>query len=252
MLRRMLLLLTITLVLATPALAQNEPSNIRNAFLAGAGPGEFPLYQVGMDNSFVISDFNWTWFSTPALPAVRMEGLVEIAMQGQGGWAWQVLYATDNAGVVQANTSNVGAHWIGGVYCVPAADVVVRVTGIPANQAWRASMAGYIAPPIFVADAKRPSASADAARLSVFPNPAGARTASAVFTVPADGPVDVGVFDLQGRLVRTLLDGKISAGTHTFLWDGNDQAGEVVAGGVYFVRARGATFDTKRKVTLLP
>lgn len=49
--------------------------------------------------------------------------------------------------------------------------------------------------------------------------------------------VDLGVFDIDGRLVRQLETGVIDSGTGTARWDGNDSRGAMAARGVYFVRA---------------
>jgi hypothetical protein len=49
--------------------------------------------------------------------------------------------------------------------------------------------------------------------LSVFPNPFNP-VAQVAFTLPAAGPVELLVYDLKGRLLRTLLDGTMTAGSH--------------------------------------
>lgn len=49
----------------------------------------------------------------------------------------------------------------------------------------------------------------------------------------------VAIYDVQGRLVRTLLDGT-AAGAHTLTWDGRDASGRRTGAGVYFVRASAA------------
>jgi hypothetical protein len=43
-------------------------------------------------------------------------------------------------------------------------------------------------------------------------------------------------FPLTGRLVRTVAQGTYAAGHRTALWDGRDEAGRAVAGGVYVAR----------------
>jgi len=50
-------------------------------------------------------------------------------------------------------------------------------------------------------------------------------------------PVDIGVYDLAGRLVRTLVTGPASAGNHVATWDGRDEQGARMKNGVYFIRA---------------
>ncbi|MFQ5571122.1 MAG: PQQ-dependent sugar dehydrogenase, partial [Rhodothermales bacterium] len=48
--------------------------------------------------------------------------------------------------------------------------------------------------------------------------------------------VELAVYDVLGRCVRTLVSGRQVAGTHTTRWDGRSESGARVAGGVYFSR----------------
>ena len=66
--------------------------------------------------------------------------------------------------------------------------------------------------------------------------------------VPQAGPGSVRVFDVHGRVVRTLRAGAIEAGVHAVRWDGRDDAGHVVAAGVYFVRLSMPQGQAVRKV----
>src|SRR5262245_43268663 len=54
--------------------------------------------------------------------------------------------------------------------------------------------------------------------------------------LPSPSGVDAGIYDLAGRLVRSLRSGSLSAGRHTLSWDGKDESGRSVAAGVYFAR----------------
>ncbi len=87
-----------------------------------------------------------------------------------------------------------------------------------------------------------------------FPNPFNPSTTIG-FTVPPTGEgervaVTVHVFDVRGRLVRTLLDGKRPAGSHRIHWDGRGNRGEPVPSGVYFYRVTAADAEATRKMTL--
>jgi hypothetical protein len=50
------------------------------------------------------------------------------------------------------------------------------------------------------------------------------------------GRVQVSIYDVAGRRVRTLADRVFPAGEHTLQWDGTDDAGAKAARGVYFIR----------------
>lgn len=69
----------------------------------------------------------------------------------------------------------------------------------------------------------------------VAPNPFNPRTVVA-FSVPSTGAATLGIYDVRGRLVRTLVDGFLAAGTHEATWDGTDDAGRAQAAGTYLAR----------------
>jgi flagellar hook assembly protein FlgD len=58
------------------------------------------------------------------------------------------------------------------------------------------------------------------------------------FTMPVAGPVDLAIYDAQGRRVRQLFKGRLPAGTHGNTWDGRDPNGSFMPNGVYFLRLR--------------
>jgi hypothetical protein len=63
------------------------------------------------------------------------------------------------------------------------------------------------------------------------------------------GRVSLRIYDLQGRVVRVLVDDRQSRQRHTVGWDGRDAAGREVASGVYFYRLEtGAGIETRRMV----
>jgi len=89
-----------------------------------------------------------------------------------------------------------------------------------------------------------------AVELSVAPSPFSARAVIA-YAVPKAGPVSVDVVDATGRVVRSVTSGTSAAGRFTKTWDGRDDAGRVVAAGVYVVRLRaGAKTASARLVRL--
>jgi len=65
------------------------------------------------------------------------------------------------------------------------------------------------------------------------PSPFAAATRIA-FRLGVPGNVHISVFDARGALVRSLADGVFDAGDHEVAWDGRDDGGRTVAGGVYY------------------
>jgi hypothetical protein len=84
---------------------------------------------------------------------------------------------------------------------------------------------------------------------SVYPNPA--RRANIAFTLPLETQVDLGVFDVTGRRVATLVNGRLPAGEFSRAWSGRDASGKSVGAGVYFYRLRaGNDVRTVRAIML--
>jgi aminopeptidase N len=67
------------------------------------------------------------------------------------------------------------------------------------------------------------------------PNPFAASTAIR-FELARPQRIALRVFDIEGRMVRTLKMGRLPAGEHRVVWDGTDDLGTSVAPGVYFYR----------------
>jgi hypothetical protein len=70
---------------------------------------------------------------------------------------------------------------------------------------------------------------------SVFPNPFNPDTFFR-FTVETPAPVQLHIFNLNGQLVRTLVDDELAAGVHQKRWNGRDKNGHPVASGTYLYR----------------
>ncbi|MCD4777250.1 MAG: T9SS type A sorting domain-containing protein [Candidatus Aegiribacteria sp.] len=68
-----------------------------------------------------------------------------------------------------------------------------------------------------------------------YPNPFSAEAAIS-FSLPSAGRVNVIIYDMSGRAVRTLNDTEMQAAEHTLMWDGLDETGNAVGAGVYFCR----------------
>jgi len=89
------------------------------------------------------------------------------------------------------------------------------------------------------------------ASMTNTPNPFRDGTTIA-FELPEPSAVDLVVYDVGGRRVRELLDGeRLAAGPQTVPWDGRDDGGRRVAGGVYFVRADVGGRAQVRRITLV-
>jgi len=82
------------------------------------------------------------------------------------------------------------------------------------------------------------------------PNP-GRPNTTVHFSVPVATVVDLGIYNVLGQRVRTLLSQHLSAGEHRASWDGRDDAGEELPPGMYFVRVTQGTVTESRRLALV-
>jgi hypothetical protein len=83
-----------------------------------------------------------------------------------------------------------------------------------------------------------------------FPNPFNPKT-TIRFALAANEHVHLSVYDLGGRLVKTLVDEPMTADNHEVVWDGKDNGGARVASGVYFYKLVAGDFNATEKMVML-
>ncbi len=83
------------------------------------------------------------------------------------------------------------------------------------------------------------------------PNPLAGRTLFA-FELPVATPVSLGVFDLSGRRVASLIESEQPAGRHQIEWRATDASGVRIAAGLYFVQLTTPTRSLTHRIAVLP
>lgn len=83
-----------------------------------------------------------------------------------------------------------------------------------------------------------------------LPNPFTDRT-MIEYTIPVEGKVELGIYDVTGKLVRTLVNESQNVNYYRVFWNGTDNSGNRVASGVYFYKLTSGGFDTSQKMTFL-
>ncbi|MDI6808127.1 MAG: S8 family serine peptidase [Candidatus Eisenbacteria bacterium] len=90
--------------------------------------------------------------------------------------------------------------------------------------------------------------------ISVSPNPGRGKT---TFTLslredwPEDANVELTVYDVRGRFIKTLWEGSLRGAEKTVAWDGLDDGGRPVPVGVYVVKLSSGTLSRSAKTVLL-
>jgi hypothetical protein len=84
-----------------------------------------------------------------------------------------------------------------------------------------------------------------------YPNPFNPST-TIRFALQETGKVTVSVYDIQGRLVKSLVNNsEQSAGTYEVNWDGTDSNGNKVTSGIYFTKMSAGSFHQTHKMVLM-
>lgn len=128
-------------------------------------------------------------------------------------------------------------------------------TGTAPNNKWgygKADLLGALGTFTAVSEPSAPEQMPSSfALLSSFPNPFthsnGAQTAI-VYHLPQTAQVEIAIFDVMGRKVRTLLAGEVVAGKHALRWDGRNAQGRNVSAGIYFYKMQTGKFVQAQKL----
>lgn len=87
-------------------------------------------------------------------------------------------------------------------------------------------------------------------RLRSYPNPFNACT-NIIVTLERKSRVNVTLYDITGRPVRTLCNDVLPRGSNLIRWYGTNRDGQCVSSGVYFVKAASAGFERTTKIVLM-
>jgi len=83
-----------------------------------------------------------------------------------------------------------------------------------------------------------------------YPNPFNSSTVIS-YNVPVTSRVVLSIYNTEGRLVRTLVNGQSAPGSHNVIWNGLSNSGTAVATGIYVYRLQTGDFNAIRKMVYL-
>ena len=83
-----------------------------------------------------------------------------------------------------------------------------------------------------------------------YPNPFNPVT-SLRYDLPEDGLVNITIYDMMGRVVKTLVNGSQSAGNKSVQWKATNNRNEPVSAGLYFYMIQAGGFMKTKKMVLL-
>ncbi len=101
--------------------------------------------------------------------------------------------------------------------------------------------------------ADKPSSELNVGSLKLLPNAPNPfnRMTTVRYQITSPGSVSLRVYNVAGQVVRTLVSGSKSAGAHSASWDGRDDRGRALPGGVYFARLATSQGSQTVKLTML-
>jgi sporulation protein YlmC with PRC-barrel domain len=88
-------------------------------------------------------------------------------------------------------------------------------------------------------------------KINNYPNPFNPNT-NINFTIFEDNNLfKLEIFDIKGKKVKTLFQGKLASGSHNFTWNGLNENNKLVSSGVYFINLKTDNDNFVKKIVLL-
>lgn len=167
----------------------------------------------------------------------RNDGASFDYIAGWDGIGWEVLGSGVYGGDVKALQVFKDSLYVGGGFLSADGQPSARIAklwidpvGVPMDE-------GGVVPENFVLHQNHP-------------NPFNAST-TIRFSLKTGGTAELGIYNILGQLISVYRESNLQPGTYSFEWDGRDQAGIEIPGGVYLYRLTSGAFSETRKMTVL-
>ncbi len=191
-------------------------------------------------------------YSAEGIPGGMLGAVSSINYDNGSHGSYNVVYPdaliATNGSVNAVRYLNVTSHSIGGVsfegvFPNGSAPGKLVYLGFPFETIYPAATRSAVMAQVLAFLSLDPSATqpddpilpSDVALLQNYPNPFNASTLLRI-GIPEAARVELQIFDIQGKLVRTLINDQLTAGWHERRWDGRNGGGETMATGLYLAR----------------
>ncbi len=84
-----------------------------------------------------------------------------------------------------------------------------------------------------------------------YPNPFNPETVIKLAVKADNTPVSINIYNIKGQLVKSLVNGTVESGNHSFVWSGNDNSNRPVSSGVYFYNVKLGELNETHKMIML-
>ena len=88
-------------------------------------------------------------------------------------------------------------------------------------------------------------------QLSNYPNPFNPTT-TIEFSIQNESNIDLSIFNIKGQKIKTLTQNQFTKGSHSIIWNGNDESGNLLKSGIYYyiLKVNGKTEVVKKCLLL--
>ena len=83
-----------------------------------------------------------------------------------------------------------------------------------------------------------------------YPNPFNPTT-TINYTLKENGKVSLNIYNIKGQKVKQLVSDHLSAGQHSVVWNGTDQANKPVSSGIYFYKMKTDNYEETKRMVLI-
>jgi hypothetical protein len=226
--------------LATGFIAYPATVTLNDAGDADAGPNNlqnFPVLLSAVDNGIVTIVTGTVDMASPALATVELYSNTVLDPSGFG--EGELFAASTTPSAAGAFVAHLPTGLAGKYVTAIATDASGNTSEFSAGIRVGSQTADI-----------DPNAGRATRWMDVHPNPARLETSVRMF-LPAGEVVSLAVFDVRGRVVRTLAEHQpFEPGLHEIPWRGDDERGNSVPPGIYFLRLQGTAGTEVRKVLL--
>ena len=95
-----------------------------------------------------------------------------------------------------------------------------------------------------------PTSSLSTLSIKNYPNPFNPST-SIQYSIPKSGNVAITIYNAKGQLVKQLLKESKKEGNYTILWDGKNQAGQIMNSGIYYCQVKMKSESSTTRLVLM-
>ena len=86
--------------------------------------------------------------------------------------------------------------------------------------------------------------------LGNYPNPFNPTTKIS-FSLPNEEDIELTIYNIKGQKVKQLINGQLTAGQHSMIWDGKDTNEKSVSSGIYFYKLKTGKKELTRKMIMM-